>query len=455
MGLQLDLSLKQQLKLSPQLIQSLELMTLPLTELQARIQTALESNPTLELPDGNITSIDALPDDDKQRDNDDYASESGSPDSEASDRHQLFMENALAGKETLSDHLLSQFGCIPMDEQIYNTGEILITALDSNGFLPQNPEALLKDNQKRLLPSVLSVIQSLDPIGVGAHDWKESLMIQAKAKHLGEEELTLFHGLVYDNLDLMRSGKIDQVAKALNTDEEEVNALFSFLKTLTPFPGQDYASGPEQFVIPDLSIHQEEGKLVMRLNDSSLPRLTIDPMYEEMEKTMGKSEQEKQTKEYLQSQLKDANLLISQIAMRNQTLDKVGQVLLVEQSEFFLKGPKYLKPLTQRDVADKIGVHETTVSRIATAKWIDTDWGILPLKQLFSNAVGDGGQSKNSVKELVKEIILSNSSGKALSDQKISDLLLEKGVKVARRTVAKYRGELNIVPAFVRGPGEN
>jgi RNA polymerase sigma-54 factor len=129
--------------------------------------------------------------------------------------------------------------------------------------------------------------------------------------------------------------------------------------------------------------------------------------------------------------------------------------LLVEQSEFFLKGPKYLKPLTQRDVADKIGVHETTVSRIATAKWIDTDWGILPLKQLFSNAVGDGGQSKNSVKELVKEIILSNSSGKALSDQKISDLLLEKGVKVARRTVAKYRGELNIDSSFVRGPGEN
>jgi RNA polymerase sigma-54 factor len=160
---------------------------------------------------------------------------------------------------------------------------------------------------------------------------------------------------------------------------------------------------------------------------------------------------DKKTKQYIKEQISQANQLITQIDMRNDTLRKVAQVVLAEQSEFFLKGPKFLKPLTQKEVAEKIGVHETTVSRIANAKYVDTDWGIIPIKNLFSNAVGDGNQSKNSVKEIIREIIQEHQGEKALSDQKITDLLVGKGINVARRTVAKYRKELNIDSSFVRG----
>lgn len=450
MALQLDLSLKQQLKLSPQLIQSFALMALPLTELQQRVQTAIETNPTLEMPDSSsASSLDDYADYDEKKDNDDY-NESSPYDGEASDRMQRFMENQ-GEKESLQDHLLSQYGCLRIPEETYVVGKKLITGLDDNGFFTSDPEELLKEDEKPLLPQTLSILQTLDPVGVCVRDWKESLIVQAKAKGLKDEEMELFSSMVHHYLPLLRSGKDEQVAESLHTDKEEIDSLFDFLKTLTPFPGQDYASGPSQYVVPDLSIHQRDGNLVLSLNDFSLPSLTIDPMYQDMAKTTD----EKETKRYLQEQLRDANLLISQIEMRNQTLLKVGKVLLAEQKEFFLNGPKFLKPLTQKEVADQIGVHETTVSRISTAKWIDTDWGLIPIKNLFSNAVGGGDQSKNSVKEVVREIIQGNTTGKPLSDQKISDLLLEKGIKVARRTVAKYRGELNIDSSFVRGPGDN
>ncbi|MFA6844476.1 MAG: RNA polymerase factor sigma-54 [Sphaerochaetaceae bacterium] len=448
MGPQLSLGLKQQLKLSPQLIQSLELMALPLTELQQRIQTAIESNPALEIPENNTFSLDNMKDMDRKRDEMDYY-EGSHYDSEASDRAQAFMENTFTVEETLQDHLLSQLGCIPLDPEAYKVGEVLITNLDDNGFFREDPALLLKKEQLPFKDQIISLIQSLDPPGVGVMNWKESLIVQAKLKKMKEPELKLFASLVNENLELMRSNKKEQVMKNLAIDEEELDALFDFLKTLSPYPGQAFSSGPQQFVIPDLSIHQDNGKLVLSMNNSSLPELTISPDFVDMEAQL--KNHDKETKSYIQQQIRDANLLITQIQMRNQTLLKVGQCLLVEQKDFFLNGPKHLKPLTQKEVADQIGVHETTVSRISTAKYLDTDWGIIPIKQLFSNAVGEEGQSKSSVKELVKEIIENYQGEKALSDQKISDMLKEKGVSVARRTVSKYRGELNIDSSFIRG----
>ncbi len=463
MSPQLSLSQKQQLKLSPQLLQSFELMALPLTELQQRIKREIEANPALELPSSSDFSYEHFAQerqqkeahsiDDSYSDSSSYGSDYSGYDYEASDRQQKFMENALSNEETLQEHLLSQLGCESISDEEYAIGVILITNLDENGFFRQDPKTLVSAEQETLANKLLELLQQFDPVGIAARDWRESLVLQAKATKMQAEDLAHFTALVYDNLELMRANKKAQVAKNLDIDDEELEELYAFLKTLTPFPGQAFSSGPQQYVLPDLSIKQEQGELVLSMNSTSLPDLRINPSFTSLADELGPSQEAKEAQQYIQQQLKNANSLIFQVQVRNQTLYRVAQVLLVEQQEFFLYGPQYIKPLTQKSVAQQVGVHETTISRISTAKYIDTDWGIIPIKKLFSNAVGDEGAelSKQAVKEIIRQILEEHQGQKALSDQKISDLLKERGITVARRTVAKYRGELNIDASFIRG----
>lgn len=460
----LSLSQKQQLKLSPQLLQSFELMALPLAELQQKIKSEIESNPALELPSSWDFSYERFSQQSQQKESskvDDTYSDSssygsdygGGYDYEASDRQQKFMENALSEEETLQEHLLSQLGCESLSEEEYTVGQILITNIDANGFFLEDPHDILTSQQAAHLQKLLKILHQFEPAGVAVKDWRESLILQATLKGLKDEDLVHFKALVNDNLELMRAGKQSQVAKNLGIDEMELDALYSFLKTLTPFPGQGFASGPQQYVIPDLSIKAEDGELVLSMNNSSLPDLRVSADFEALAQDLGNTDEAKKAQQYIQNQLKSANSLIFQIQVRNQTLYRLAQVLLVQQRDFFLFGPQYIKPLTQKEVAAQIGVHETTVSRISTAKWIDTDWGIISVKKLFSNAVGDEGAelSKQAAKETIRQILEEHQGQKALSDQKISDILRERGISVARRTVAKYRNELNIDPSFIRG----
>lgn len=459
----LSLSQKQQLKLSPQLLQSFELMALPLAELQQKIKSEIESNPALELPSSWEVSYERFAQqkqkkessgsDDTYSDSSSYGSDYGGYDNEASDRQQMFMENALSEEETLQEHLLSQLGCESLTDEEYTVGEILITNIDSNGFFIEDPSDFLTSAQAVHLQKLLKIIHQFEPAGVGVKDWRQSLILQATLKGLKDADMEHFKALVNDNLELMRANKQSQVAKNLGIDEEELDALYSFLKTLTPFPGQGFASGPQQFVIPDLSIKAEDGELLLSMNNSSLPDLRVNTEFESLAEDLGNTDEAKKAQQYIQNQLKSANSLIFQIQVRNQTLYRLAQVLLTWQQDFFLFGPQYIKPLTQKEVAAQIGVHETTVSRISTAKWIDTDWGIIPVKKLFSNAVGEEGAelSKQAAKETIRQILEEHQGEKALSDQKISDILKERGISVARRTVAKYRNELNIDPSFIRG----
>ena len=459
----LSLSQRQQLKLSPQLLQSFELMALPLAELQQKIKSEIESNPALELPPSWEVSYEHFAQqkqikessgtDDTYSDSSGYGSDYGGYDYEASDRQQKFMENALSEEETLQEHLLSQLGCETLTDEEYMVGQILITNIDSNGFFFEDPKEFLTSEQAVHLEKLLKIIHQFEPAGVGVKDWRQSLILQATLKGLKDTDMEHFKALVNDNLELMRASKQSQVAKNLGIDEGELDALYSFLKTLTPFPGQGFASGPQQFVIPDLSIKAVEGELVLSMNNSALPDLRVNTEFESLAEDLGNTDEVKKTQTYIQNQLRSANSLIFQIQVRNQTLYRLAQVLIVWQHDFFLFGPQYIKPLTQKEVAAQIGVHETTVSRISTAKWIDTDWGIIPVKKLFSNAVGEEGAelSKQAAKETIRQILEEHQGQKALSDQKISDILKERGISVARRTVAKYRNELNIDPSFIRG----
>lgn len=458
MALSLSLTQKQQLKLSPQLLQSFELMALPLTELQQKIKAEIETNPALEIPTTREASFEVFAQKGvvKERynssysDSSSYGSDHSGYDDEASDRQQGFLENTISEGETLQDHLMAQLGCETLSDQAREVATMIITNLDANGFHVQNPLDLARKDQKSLVEPMLDLIHRFDPPGIAVSSWRESLILQAKLQGMEDEELESFTALVQDNLELMRANKESQVAKNLGIDLEELEVLYTFLKTLTPYPGQGFASGPELYVIPDISIRQEQGVLMLRMNSTALPDLRINSDFEAFSH---EKDTPKETQAYIQEQLKRANSLMFQVQMRNQTLYKVGQVLAEKQREFFLSGPQYIKPLTQKSVADQIGVHETTVSRISTAKWIDTDWGIIPIKNLFSSAVGDEGEqvSKHAAKEIIRQIIEEHQGEKALSDQKISNLLMERGIKVARRTVAKYRNELNIDPSFIRG----
>ena len=433
----LSLTQKQTLKLNTQMIQSLELMTLPLAELQAKIENELLENPTLHAddPPSHISYEEYVKGQIRGESHTDSYSDSSAYGSDLSDSHQAWLEGALSSRETLEEHLMKQLGSTQCSDDVRETASLIISSLDENGFYPSDLDSLLSDRQK---------------------EYRDEALTQAQNLGLEGDELEVFRRMVYGELDTLRSGKFDEAARRLHVEKEDVEALYGFLKTLTPYPASLYSSGYEHYIEPDLSIKVEDGKLTVNLNSSALPLLSIDSGYEEMAKELAGSRKpsERETCRYLKKEMQSAENLIRQVDLRNTTLEKVAKVLALRQKAFFLFGPGYLKPLTLRDVASEIGVHEATVSRITTSKYADTDWGIISLKSLFSSAVrttgGDDELSKEAVKEMVRKMIEDNADGKPLSDQRISDMLKEKGISCARRTVNKYRKELNIDSSFER-----
>ncbi len=450
----LDLSLKQELKINAQLLQTMETISLSTEELREKIRREAESNPALLVHDPS-TSYDAIASEYRRATDRRESYSDDQPFSKDGGEESNWMEGMIASGETLQQHLLSELGLMVLDDGVRRTAETLITSLDRNGFFPSDPETLVRESDRRFVPQAVEAIQGMEPEGVGARDWRESLVIQAKAKGMKGRELLLFRTLVNEELENLRSGKTDQAAKDLCTDRQEVEALYAFLKTLTPFPGRRYGYEYEAYIIPELSIKKEDGHLVMRLNRNALPIVEIDPEYRDLAGEYRKdgSKEAKAAEKFIKERISSASSLISQLEIRADTLERTGAVLMDRQRDFFLYGPLHLKGLTMQEVASEIGVHEATVSRIAASKYIDTDWGIYPIRSFFSSKVesSDGANySKNAVKEMVRKIIMENATGKPLSDQKISDILAERGIKAARRTVSKYRHELDIDSSFSR-----
>lgn len=457
----MELAQKQTLRLNAQLIQSLEMMALPLEALQEKIAEEVAVNPTLraEEPGGGAMSYEEYSEKVRKGESrvEDYG-DSAAYGSDLSDSHQAWLEGAVAAPETLQDHLLWQLGCVQCADEVREAAGAIVSNLDSEGFHSSPPSEILPEELRPYEEEALSVLHRLDPPGIAVSDYRESLVVQAEALGVSGEELEIFKKMVQGELGALKAGKIGEVAKRLKADPEDISALWDFLKTLTPHPASAFSSGNERHITPDLSIKVEEGKIAVRLNDSSLPALSIDPEYEAMSKELAanrkKTKEEKEASSWLKEKMRSSESLIRQVEMRNSTLLKVGAVLAEKQKGFFLFGPGSLKPLTLKDVAEEVGVHEATVSRITTSKYVDTDWGVMPLKSLFSSAVktttGSADLSKEAVKQMVRQIIEENGTGKPLSDQKISDILRDKGVSCARRTVAKYRGELGLDSSFER-----
>jgi len=443
---------EQKLKMNPQLYQSIQLMALPVQELKFRIQQELENNPALQVvEDRSSVSLEEVTDVPADRDIYEYfenTSDSGYQgyDDEAGEAKRRFMEGALSRPESLEEHLLWQLRLQPISERDFEVGELLIRNLDANGFHLEAPQSLVRAEEEERLHRLMEMIRTFEPVGTCVRDYKESLIVQSRLSHgapEGTEEIIAYH------LEKLERGKTAETARAAGMTEEQVRECLSFIRTLTPFPGRLFSSDQPTYVVPDLLVTMREGQFVIILNDEEMPVLGIDPFFERVEKEGGDGSR------FARSSSREARWFIRSVQQRNQTLLKVARAIVEFQRDFFLRGPKHLIPLTLKDIANEIGVHEATVSRITTGKYMQTEWGIFELKHFFSNSISGAGSngsrfSKEGVKEILKEILAEEGDGRHLSDQKLSDLLKKRGINIARRTVAKYRQELDVGSSYDR-----
>lgn len=446
---------EQKLKLSPQLYQSIQLMAMPIQELRSTIQEELEKNPALDiLEDRSTVSLNSL--EKKQKEEESYFENSSDPgyrsrgyDQEASDSKQNFLEGAVSKPESLQEHLLWQLRLQKLSAKARLMGENLIQNLDPNGFHREPPSRFISDpGDEGLLKEMTKLIQQFDPVGTCTADYAESLLVQVRLDPeapAGAEEMLTAHR------ELLEKKKIADLSRKLGIRQEETEAILRYLQTLTPFPGHQYSSEETTYVTPDLMVTMVNGEFLLKLNDDGIPVLGINPYFDELTD----QQEEPEARKFARNQVRDAQWFIRSVGQRNQTLVKIAKSIVEFQRNFFMKGPKHLVPLTLKDVAEEVSVHETTVSRISNAKYIQTEWGIYPLKHFFTNSISGTGSSgsrfsKEGVKETIREILEEHQGPKKLSDQKLAEILKTKGISIARRTVAKYRNELKIRSSYDR-----
>jgi len=428
-------------------------MTLPIMELRELIHEEIERNPALEvLEDPATVSLDQAITNRKEED--DYfeaTSDSGfirQNGNELSDANQRFIEGVLSHPQTLQDYLLWQLYLQPVDEELRNICEALIQNLDEDGFHKETPETLFKPAPPERLAEAIKLVQMLDPQGACTADYRESLRVQLAL--LPDAAQGIAQAL--DHLELLEKGRFAEAAKIMGCTVDEVQIFLEQIKQLSPFPGRSFASAVSdvRYVVPDIQIVKKEGDFAIILNEEEIPVLGISPFFM---KLAGRGKKNKPVRDFVRENIKEARWFIYSINQRNHSLLRVTRAILEFQRRFFVDGPRYLAPLTLRDIAQELGVHEATVSRIANGKYIQTEWGIFELRRFFSNSISGTGSSgsrysKEGVKEIIKEMI--SPGNRNLSDQEISDMLAGKGIPLARRTVAKYRKELELGSSYTR-----
>ena len=383
--------------MNPQLYQGIKLMELPLLDLRERIEQELENNPALEITEDRSTvSLDAQTGNDVKEDDNYFenTSDPGQRGSRTSDEHSQFIEGVLTKPETLHEHLLWQLQLEPVDDEVKSIAEILIQNLNDDGFHIEKPETLFKKIPCKLYQAI-DLVRGLEPVGCCTCDYKESLKVQINLirdfkniQYLPEEK---YIDIILDNLDLIERGKYSAFSKKTGINEDEIRFLYKFIKELSPFPGRAFAPGNVRYVIPEIKVvrdtegdNQEE--LVIKLNDEAFPVLGINPFLKKLENG-GKNDREDYAaaREFARKNIKEANLFISHLKKRNKILIRVARAVLEFQRSFFVKGPKYLAPLTLNEIAKELNVHETTVSRTANGKYMQTEWGIYEIRYFFTN----------------------------------------------------------------------
>ena len=353
-------------------------------------------------------------------------------------------------EESLQDHLLWQLGLSVNSDKDYEIGEAIIGDINDDGYLVTDVEETAESSGYDLsdIKRVLQIIQGFEPTGVGARNLEECLQIQLKQLNL---EGTVPYRLVSEGyLKDLEANRYPQIAKSLGVNLNSVREAIAVITSLEPIPGRPFNTVRNEFIIPDVIIEKLDGEYKVLMNDSG-PGLRISPYYKNILNSEDGSQEE--TRRFMQSKLESALWFLESLERRRKTIHKVAEAIFDVQEDFLEKGPEYLKPLTLKDVADVVGVHEATVSRVVRSRYAQTPQGIFELKHFFSSGISTGnGQmaSSTSVKEIIKNVINSENQKKPLSDDEIVNILNKKGFKIARRTIAKYREELNIPPSNKR-----
>lgn len=472
----LSINLSQQQRLSPQQIQLIKLLQIPTAELAARIEAELEENPALEegiseerLEEmGDRETVEDLANEEMAIDDylqDDYAGYKMAGDSY--DPNEEMRERPMPTVPSAEEFLLMQIGFVITNERERIIAEQLIGSLEDDGYLRRNIESIVNDlaftvgfeTDYQEVEAVLLKVQQLDPAGIGARDLQECLSIQLHRKHIADDQaLQIAIRLIDQYFDDFSKRHYSQLQQKLSIDEALLKKAIKIIMHLNPKPGGSEAGEVAPFLQPDFIVSQSEGKLDIKLNGKNAPELRVSKSFQEMLQTYSKGDkQQKEVKEavtFIKHKLDSASWFIQAIQQRQGTLLKTMESIVAQQYEFFLSGDEAkLKPLRMKEIAEVIEMDISTVSRVVSAKSVQTDFGMYPLKYFFSEGIThESGEdfSTREVKNILREIIEHEPAGHAYSDEELEGLLADKGFVVKRRTVAKYREQLGIAVARLR-----
>ncbi len=466
-------------RLTPQMIQSLQLLQVTTLELEQLISQELEMNPLLEEVQELDEDSEQGPEEekDKSSDNNDIAEQELVSDFDEADwnsfldegydvgsyNHSEYDPNGPDGEErenplwdrsrpSMIEVLSSQLNLAVSSEEDRKIGEFIIGNIDSEGYLTCSVEDIAEalDVQAPDVERVLQIVQTFDPPGIGARDLRECLMIQLRERAM-EDSLPM--KVVKDHLEDLQKVRYSEISGLLKVAYDEVIEAAEVISGLNPKPGLNAVeSDPADYVYPDLIVNKIDDNYVVTLNDGTIPSLRISSIYRLLlKKNSGEVDQE--TKEFMLKKLNDARWMINAIEQRKSTMLKVTQLIVNVQRNFLEHGVTHLKPLVLQEIADAVGMHISTISRVKKGKYIQTPYGVFPLDYFFDGAVSSSkGEdvSVKAVKDRIRELIKEETPSSPLSDQVISDLLRKEGIELARRTVAKYRDQMGINPAKYR-----
>jgi RNA polymerase sigma-54 factor len=484
-GMSQSTQLRQELKINPRLYQAMDLLYMPLLDLQQHLKQELLNNPFLDL-------VEAEEEDEEEQTESEPDAVAESPEEKERGEEIDWEEILLDGFDTaggrreeheereyyepvtvatrdLSDHLRDQVSLLELDPRQMLLADEFLGNINDDGYLALPVEEIVQtlnelianaaeaeDRELAELPmytvpegeEMLGTVQELDPPGVGARDLRECLLLQLKEAGLTQ---SVPYRLVRDCFEELIAHRWSEISKRFGISASDVQKAADEIAKLDPKPGLRFRSGDENYIIPDLIVDKIDQQYHVFLNDANLPRLRLSKAYQEIARDKKKFEGE--NKEFISNKLNSANWMIQAIEQRRQTMLKVMNYIVDRQREFFEKGVQFLKPLTLREVAEVINMHESTVSRVTNEKFVQTPRGVLPLKFFFSSglATSDGDDvSARGIKAQLEKLVQEEDPKHPLTDQAIVNILRESGVQIARRTVAKYRDQLGVLSARMR-----
>jgi RNA polymerase sigma-54 factor len=479
-GLQQHAALSQQLRINPRLYQAMDLLYMPLLDLQQHLKQELLGNPFLELVEAEEETEVPLEEPKEEKKETEGADEpnwedillddgadSGVPPRDMSEARE-YVEPVPVEAKDLADYLREQARLLDLTPRQQLLAEEFIGNIAEDGYLGATLEEIVRGANQLLeehavesdsdvkpqlftlaeAEEMLRIVQKLDPPGVGARDLRESLMLQLEAR--GQTE-TLVYRLVREAFEDLKAHRWSDLGKRFGLDAAEVQKVADDLAKLDPKPGLQHSAANEAYIMPDLVVEKIDGEYKVFLNDSGLPRLRISKTYQDIARDKKKFQGE--NKDFINQRMNSAHWMIQAIEQRRQTMLKVMNFIVDRQREFFEKGVEYLKPLTLREVADVINMHESTVSRVTNEKYVQTPRGLLPLKFFFSSGLATTtgeDASARAIRAQIQKMVADEDAKNPLTDQQIVEMFAQRGVKIARRTVAKYRDQLSILPARMR-----